>query len=188
MPENVYRPISEIEYGPMPAVECRTMPDVECRTIPDIEYRAMTEEDTKQVAALEKAVFSSPWSREALLQELDGTRGAHYIVAARGGEVIGCAGFRKVLDEAYITNVAVKEGERRKGVGAELLRRMDLLCARLGILRQTLEVRVSNRAARNLYEKLGFVSAGIRPGFYEKPREDAEIMWKQTGGQENALS
>ena len=50
---------------------------------------------------------------------------------------------------------------------------------RAGLNAYTLEVRVSNTAAIGLYEKLGFVSEGIRPNFYEKPAEDAMIMWKR---------
>ncbi|MDE7430041.1 MAG: GNAT family N-acetyltransferase, partial [Lachnospiraceae bacterium] len=50
---------------------------------------------------------------------------------------------------------------------------------REGLTAYTLEVRVSNQAAIGLYEKLGFASEGIRPNFYEKPTEDAMIMWKR---------
>ena len=141
-------------------------------------YRAMTAEDTLQIAELEKAIFSVPWSQEALLGELDGSHGAHYIVADCDGEIAGYAGFWQIFDEAHITNVAVKESYRRCGIARELMHQMDQLCEKLGILYQTLEVRVSNAAATQLYESIGFVSAGIRPGYYEKPREDANIMWK----------
>ena len=53
------------------------------------------------------------------------------------------------------------------------------MCGRDGVKAFTLEVRVSNEAAIHMYEKVGFVSEGIRPGFYEKPAEDAMIMWKR---------
>ena len=144
----------------------------------NIVYRPMNAEDTVQIAELEKAIFSMPWSREALLGELDGTHGAHYIVAACEEEIVGYAGFWQIFDEAHITNVAVKESWRGRGIAKELMAQMDTLCGKLGILYQTLEVRVSNAAATHLYESIGFVSAGIRPGYYEKPREDANIMWK----------
>ena len=84
-----------------------------------------------------------------------------------------------MFDEAHITNIAVREDLRHQGVGEALLWEMDRLCRRLGILYQTLEVRVSNIPARSLYQKVGFASAGIRPGYYEKPREDADILWKE---------
>lgn len=143
-----------------------------------IEFRPMTAEDTLQIAELEKAIFSMPWSQEALLGELDGTHGAHYIVGASEKEIVGYAGFWQIFDEAHITNVAVKETWRGQGIARELMAQMDQLCEKLGILYQTLEVRVSNTAAIHLYESIGFVSAGIRPGYYEKPKEDANIMWK----------
>ena len=120
-----------------------------------------------------------PWSMESLLHELDEGHGAHYIVAASGDEVFGYAGFWQVFDEAHITNVAVRPDQRRQGIAEQMMLEMDVLCRKLGILYQTLEVRVSNEAARNLYHKLGFVSAGIRPGYYEKPKEDADILWKE---------
>ena len=63
------------------------------------------------------------------------------------------------------------------------MKEMDQLCNKLGILYQTLEVRVSNQSAIHLYESIGFVSAGIRPGYYEKPREDANIMWRHLDDQ-----
>lgn len=142
-------------------------------------FRDMTVEDTWQIAELEKDIFSMPWSRESLLHELEGTHGAHYIVAAHESIVVGYAGFWQVFDEAHITNIAVKKEYRRKGIAFRLMAEMDALCQRLGILYQTLEVRVSNEAAIHMYEKTGFVSAGIRPGYYEKPQEDANIMWKK---------
>lgn len=144
----------------------------------DLAFRPMNEEDTWQIAELEKAIFSMPWSRESLLGELNGNHGAHYIVAVCGEEIVGYAGFWQIFDEAHITNVAVKENQRGKGIARALMKEMDQLCDKLGILYQTLEVRVSNTAAIRLYESIGFASAGIRPGYYEKPREDANIMWR----------
>ena len=144
-----------------------------------IEYRPMRLQDLAQIESIEKASFSMPWSMESLLHELDEGHGAHYIVAACGDEVFGYAGFWQVFDEDHITNVAVRPDQRRQGIAEQMMLEMDVLCRKLGILYQTLEVRVSNEAARNLYHKLGFVSAGIRPGYYEKPKEDADILWKE---------
>ena len=144
-----------------------------------IVFRPMEERDIDQVEAIEQASFSSPWSRQSLLHELEPGHGAHYIIADRDGEVLGYAGFWQVFDEAHITNISVKEDCRRQGLGRALMHEMDLLCHELGILYQTLEVRVSNTAALRLYQSIGFYSAGIRPGYYEKPKEDADILWKE---------
>ena len=71
------------------------------------------------------------------------------------------------------------ESYRRGGIGEQMVRLLlDGLIQR-GYLYTTLEVRKSNAAAIALYEKLGFVSEGIRKNFYEKPAEDAVIMWKR---------
>ena len=145
----------------------------------DIIFRSMELKDIDQVEAIEQDCFSQPWSRESLLHELEEGHGAHYIIAARGEEVLGYAGFWQVFDEAHITNVAVRRDVRRMGIARAMMKEMDELSRKLGILYQTLEVRVSNEAARDLYRSVGFVSAGIRPGYYEKPKEDADILWKE---------
>lgn len=144
-----------------------------------IRLREMRLQDLQQIEEIEKASFSQPWSMESLLHELDDDHGAHYIVAVRDDEVLGYAGFWQVFDEAHITNIAVKASCRNQGIGAMMLEEMDRWSRELGILYQTLEVRVSNTPAIHLYEKAGFVSAGIRPGYYEKPKEDANIFWKE---------
>ena len=143
------------------------------------QIRPMTLEDVEAVAQLEQACFSMPWSREALAHELTVNHGAHYLVAEAEGEIIGYGGFWQIFDEAHITNIAVSQRWRRTGVASEILQGLDVWCESLGIQYVTLEVRMSNVAAQALYEKHGFYSAGIRPGYYEKPREDANIMWKK---------
>ena len=114
-----------------------------------------------QIAALEKTCFSDPWSENLLEDALFDTQ-ACFIVAEDGeeGNVLGYAGLHAVLDEGYIDNVAVAPD----AFGA----------ANLAFL--TLEVRKSNTAAIALYEKHGFHQAGLRPGYYQHPREDAVIM------------
>ena len=92
--------------------------------------------------------------------------------------MIGYGGYWQVFDEAHITNVAVAESWRRQGVAREILAAMEREYPVRGILYATLEVRVSNQAARALYVQNGFTEAGIRPKYYEKPQEDAVIMWK----------
>ena len=132
-----------------------------------------------QIAALERACFSHPWS-EALLEDALFDPQASFIVAEdpEAGGVLGYAGLHAVLDEGYIDNVAVAPDARRHGVASALL---DVFCrfgaAKLAFL--TLEVRASNAAALALYEKHGFRRAGLRPGYYQDPREDAVIMTRE---------
>lgn len=142
-------------------------------------YRDMIEEDIPQIIEIEKACFSDPWSADAMRRELhENAHMAHYKVACDGKKVVGYGGYWQVFDEANITNIAVHSDYRRQGIGEGLLKALEAEYPKLGIMYATLEVRVSNEAAKKLYLKNGFVSAGIRPNYYEKPREDADIMWK----------
>ena len=143
--------------------------------------RAMTMADLDAVCQIEEQCFSVPWSRESMEKELSGNDQAHYLVAEIEGKVVGYAGFWQVLDEGHIMNIAVLPEMRGRGLGEELMRAMLEQGTQMGIIYWTLEVRVSNIAAIELYEKVGFTSAGIRPGYYEKRKEDANIMWYQFG-------
>jgi len=130
-----------------------------------------------QAAALERECFSMPWSEGMIAEELEGG-GGHYIAALSGGRLIGYAGMRAVLDEGYITNVAVAPDFRRRGVARALIGALETWARERDLAFLTLEVRVSNDAALALYRGLGFEEAGVRPGYYIKPDEDAIIMTK----------
>ncbi len=144
-----------------------------------IQIVPMTADHLDEIAALERACFPDPWSRNMLAEELDNALSA-FIVALDGqGRVAGYAGLQVVLDEGNILNVAVKPEYRRMGVARRLLRVfLDFAQAnRLAFL--TLEVRASNYSAIALYGGLGFRSAGRRRNYYEFPKEDAIIMTKE---------
>lgn len=140
--------------------------------------RRMREEDLPSVAALEEKCFSVPWSEASLRQSLQDSNYL-FLVAEEDGNVAGYAGLLKVLDEGDVTNIAVERAYRGRGIGSELVRQLMEEGKRCGIRSFTLEVRVSNKTAVHVYEKLGFVSEGIRKRFYERPVEDALIMWKR---------
>ncbi len=143
-----------------------------------IVIRPMTKEDVPAVSRLEEAVFSMPWSPDAFLDMVE-REDSLYVVATAGKEPIGCCGVTNACGDGDINNVVVDEAWRSRGVGRKMLEVLMEQGREIGIENYTLEVRVSNAPAIHLYEKLGFVSAGIRPGFYDKPREDAMIMWKR---------
>lgn len=143
-----------------------------------IQYRRLRKEDVSAVSRLEKETFSMPWPAESFLHMLEKEDTA-YFVAEEDGQILGGCGLLLIAGEGNITNVAVVPGARRRGVATGLLTYLLSEGDRAGLTAYTLEVRVSNEAAIALYEKLGFVSEGIRPNFYEKPREDAMIMWKR---------
>ena len=139
--------------------------------------RQMSLCDLDVVCAIEDASFSIPWSRNSFAEAL-ADESNFLFVCEVDGSVVGYADTWCVLDEATITNIAVREDFRGRGIGAMLLKESLNEAGRRDIAAVTLEVRKSNVPAIRLYEKFGFESAGIRPGYYEKPTEDAIIMWK----------
>lgn len=143
-----------------------------------IVYREMTAADVPFISRLEEETFSMPWSAASFLQMIEKEDTAYY-VAEEDGRLLGGSGLLMIAGEGNITNVVVAPDARRRGVATGLLTHLMMEGDRAGLTAYTLEVRVSNAAAIGLYEKLGFVSEGIRPNFYEKPTEDAMIMWKR---------
>ncbi len=133
--------------------------------------------DIDEIMAVETLSFVDPWSRASFAAEIE-DEGRHYLVAVEKGRVIGYGGFWSIVDEGHITNIAVHPDFRGEGVGKALVAELLETGRALKLEHFTLEVRASNTAAIALYEKLGFESAGERPGYYSKPREAALIMWK----------
>ena len=143
---------------------------------PDIEIRRMTIDDLDAVTAIEEATFAIPWSRESFRQELERNVAARYLVAVKDGRVVGYAGAWIILDESHITNIAVAEDARGRGVGRKLTEELLRILSNLGASYATLEVRVSNLRAQGLYKSLGFISVGKRKRYYEDNGEDAFLM------------
>lgn len=140
--------------------------------------RELAVADVEAVSRIEEAVFSMPWKPNDFLTMIEADY-AHYFVAEEDGEIAGYCGVRNMAGEGEISNVAVAEKFRRRGIGRRLMEYMLKEAPSFGIGDLTLEVRVSNAPAISLYESLGFHKEGVRPGFYEKPKEDALIMWKR---------
>jgi ribosomal-protein-alanine N-acetyltransferase len=141
----------------------------------------MQYEDIDTVLAIEQQSSPSPWSRTMFLTELDNTRLARLLVARVGdgaGEIVGFLGYRVVVDEMHVVIVAVHPLWRRRKIAH------SMFCAAMAQARQeacckaTLEVRVSNTAAQQLYYRLGFAPVGVRPRYYTRPIEDALILWR----------
>ncbi len=141
-------------------------------------YRRMTPEDVPVISRLEEETFSMPWSASSFL-EMISKEDARYYVAEKDGKILGGCGVLMIAGEGNITNVVIAPEARNQGIGTAMLRHLMAEGDREGLTAYTLEVRISNVAAIHVYEKLGFESAGIRPGFYEKPVEDAIIYWKR---------
>ena len=135
----------------------------------------MEERHIEDLARLERECFSSPWSEKMLAEELRNPCACFYVWEEEG-RVCGYVGLHKILDEGYITNVAVFPEFRRRGIARELLN--NLFNAHEDLSFITLEVRLSNHGAIALYESLGFEQLAVRPNYYTKPEEDALLMTK----------
>jgi ribosomal-protein-alanine N-acetyltransferase len=133
-------------------------------------------EDLPAVHRIEKASFTSPWPEHAYQSELESNRLAHYLVARIDEHVVGYGGMWLMVDEAHITTFAIHPAWRRQHLGERLLLAFLDLAIDRGAHEATLEVRLSNLAARRLYEKYGFRPVGLRPRYYSDDHEDALIM------------
>lgn len=144
--------------------------------------RPMREEDIAQIVEIEKQSFPTPWSSYAFNCELADNNFAHYLIvttAEKPEQVLGYGGMWIIIDEVHITNIAIASAYRGRKLGEFLMRGMVTLALQKGAVRMTLEVRPSNNTALGLYTKMGFKTAGIRPGYYIDTNEDALIMWKE---------
>lgn len=148
----------------------------------NISIEKLGENHIEKLALIEKECFSTPWSENALREELENFH-ARFLVAVCDGEVSGYIGAHNILGEVYITNVAVSEKHRRKGMGEKLINSLISLCESENAEFITLEVRESNKPAINLYKKMNFKDVGKRKNFYENPKEDAILMTYKPDGE-----
>ena len=147
--------------------------------------REMRREDLEEVTALEAASFSLPWKYRDFEEVLTNPDRCYLVAEADSvtadtpDRILGGCMLTHIAGEGDISNVAVYERYRNNGIAASVLSALLRLGEeRYGITAYTLEVRSRNIPARRLYEKNGFVSRGVRPGFYQKPEDDAVIMWR----------
>ena len=127
---------------------------------------------------LERSCVSMPWTREMLLGQMPDD--SHEFLAAEdeSGELLGYVGMMTVLDEGYISNVAVAPEQRRRGIADALIRTLLDRAEMRELSFVTLEVREHNKPAIALYRKHGFVPVGLRKNYYEAPTENAILMTK----------
>lgn len=132
----------------------------------------------EEMEEIEELCFSMPWTLDQLRSQLKDAQ--HECIAAldENGRVLGYVGMMCVLDEGYISNVAVHPDVRRQGIGDRLIERLTELAGQRAMAFVTLEVRAGNQPAISLYQKHGFLPVGRRKNYYSLPREDAILMTK----------
>lgn len=143
-----------------------------------IVIRSMEQGDVEAVSRIEQESFTMPWSMDEFSKMLERSYSIA-LVAEMDGKVVGFCVLTNICNEGNIDNVAVDEACRGQGIASTLVAEMIAQGEAAGVQDFTLEVRVSNAPAIRVYEKMGFVSEGIRPNFYERPTEDANIMWRR---------
>ena len=141
----------------------------------ELQIHDAREELLPQVQRIEQQCFSLPWTEAMLRMQLQPDSHV-FLTAETEGVVVGYIGMLYVLDEGYISNVAVRPDFRRRGVAEALLRALEARARALRLSFLTLEVRAGNAAAVALYEKRGYRVVGRRKNYYEKPTEDAILM------------
>jgi ribosomal-protein-alanine N-acetyltransferase len=146
-----------------------------------IEIRRMREDDLDLVYDLERDLFSMPWSKTSFLFEVNDTRTSCPITLLEDGRVVGYAVGWFVADELHIGNVAVARAKQGTGMGKILVEYLLKEAAERSVVYATLEVRVTNVRAMNLYRKYGFRGIAIRKHYYADTGEDAMVMIAEIG-------
>lgn len=141
----------------------------------DLEIKVLDERHLEDVIRIEKECFSKPWSENSVKDLLLSDK-AQLQGAFDGDKLVGYSCLEWVLDEGSLTNIAVCKEYRKKGIGAKLMAALMKSAEEKELAFVTLEVRVSNLPAVNLYRKFGFLDVGTRRNYYDAPREDALLM------------
>ncbi|HZM31839.1 MAG TPA: ribosomal protein S18-alanine N-acetyltransferase [Acidimicrobiales bacterium] len=145
----------------------------------DLEVRltAMRRRHLRGVLRIEQQVYPRPWTFGLFLSEIGQRATRLYLVARVRGEVVGYAGLFRAVDDGHITTVAVDPAWQRHGIATRMLLALARGAEERGCVNLTLEVRMSNTGAQALYQRFGFVPAGVRKGYYPETGEDALVMW-----------
>lgn len=143
-----------------------------------ITVREMQIDDLEQILPIEEANFSDPWTMNGFFSFLL-REDALFLTAEENGRILGYCGAILISPECDITNVCVESSARRRGIGKKLIETLKDHLRQKGIHTMHLEVRAGNQGAIALYQNLGFVQDGLRPGYYDHPTEDAILMSAQ---------
>jgi ribosomal-protein-alanine N-acetyltransferase len=131
----------------------------------------------RSVLKIEARVYPRPWSLGLFMSELALKTTRAYLAAKVGTEVVGYAGLMITGSDGHVTTVAVDPTWHRNGIGTRLMLGLSDAAVARGCTGLTLEVRVSNTGAQEMYRRFGFAPAGIRKNYYTETNEDAIVMW-----------
>lgn len=140
-----------------------------------ITFRKMRGEDLEDILPIERASFSSPWTKRAFFEALSSPSTRNFVLE-KEGRCVGYLVAYVVPPEAHIANIAIHPGFRRQGFGTFLLSRSIEEIKKERVREFYLEVREGNLHAQRLYRRLGFSVIGRRRGYYRDTGEDALLM------------
>lgn len=144
---------------------------------PQVVVTPMRRRHLPAVLRIEKQVYPKPWTMGLYLGELALQTSRVYLVARLGSRLVGYGGLMLNLDEGHVTTIAVEPRLQEYKIGTRLLLVLAHRAVAKGARSMTLEVRMSNRPAQEMYRKFGFAPAGVRKGYYAEVNEDALVMW-----------
>jgi len=143
----------------------------------EVRITPMRRRHLRGVLRIEQQVYPRPWTFGLFLGEINQRTSRVYLVARVGSEVVGYAGMFRAVDDGHITTIAVDPAWQRRGIATRMLLALARAAVDRGCHNLTLEVRMSNSGAQALYQRFGFVPAGVRKGYYPETGEDALVMW-----------
>lgn len=143
----------------------------------EMRIREMKSSDVEAVMEIDKKSFASPWTEEIFNYEIKENKFAHYFIVETDNTIIGYVGLWVVYEDAQITNIAILKKYRGFKIGEHLFGYALQHAQNLGAERLSLEVRISNEIAQNMYQKFGLAPGGIRKKYYTDDNEDALVMW-----------
>jgi [ribosomal protein S18]-alanine N-acetyltransferase len=143
----------------------------------EVRITPMRRRHLRGVLRIEQQVYPRPWTFGLFLGEISQRASRVYLVARVGSDVVGYAGMFRAIDDAHITTIAVDPAWQRQGIATRMLLALARAAVDRGCRNLTLEVRMSNSGAQALYQRFGFVPAGVRKGYYPETGEDALVMW-----------
>jgi ribosomal-protein-alanine N-acetyltransferase len=145
--------------------------------VPTVHILPMRRRHVRQVLRIEQQVYPRPWSASLFHSELALRSTRAYYIARVGRDVVGYAGLMMTVDDGHVTTIAVDPEWHRNKIGTRLLLVLAREAISRGAASLTLEVRMSNRGAQELYRQFGFAPVGVRKNYYQEVNEDALVMW-----------